>query len=93
MLGLQLGIHLSGSLSVHKGKCSSLKTRVKTTQPLLFVGGPFDFFSCNIPLLEKLGARALKNLSWRRFSDNLAVVLGKLGSFQGFQIHLYGSKV
>lgn len=53
MLGFQLGIHLSGSLSVHKGKCNSLKTRMKTTQPLLFVGGFFSFFLCNSPLLEK----------------------------------------
>lgn len=43
MLGFQLGIHLSGSLSVRKGKCNSLKTRMKTTQPLLF-GGFFIIF-------------------------------------------------
>lgn len=73
MLSFQLGIHLSGSLSVRKRKCNSLKTRMKRTQPLLLVG-VFLFFSCNSPLLENIGARALKSLSCHRFSDNLAVL-------------------
>lgn len=74
MLGFQLGIHLSGSLSVCKGKCNSLKTRMKTTQPLLFGGFFYYFFNSNSPLLEKIGARALKSLSCHRISGNLAVV-------------------
>lgn len=44
MLGFQLGIHLSGSLSMWKEKQNSLETRMKTTQPLLFVGCCFVFF-------------------------------------------------
>lgn len=44
MLGFQLGIHLSGSLSRWKEKHNSLETRTKTAQPLLFVGY-FFFFS------------------------------------------------
>lgn len=54
MLGFQLGIHLSGSLSVRKGECNSLKTRMETTQPL--VCWSCFFFSFNSLLLEKKGA-------------------------------------
>lgn len=98
MLGFQLGIHLSGSLSRWKEKHNSLETRTKTAQPLLFVGYFFFFsFFFHVILLcwkKKIGARVLESLSCHRFSDNLTVVLWKLmGWLRGLEINLFITKV